>query len=171
MKRQALIVALFLSCLFGLTHAEQKQLYYRSDFTINYVRYDDPYEVGNKFVTGNEPPTVIALGFIDLHDTNPVGDPDGVVSTAEYNAWAADPKTEWRNIPLCATGKLADLEDVKVHLGFLKTQHKTFIHFDIHLQQIACVGWPDDQTKYWPTNALQGDVATWDMLFELITDP
>jgi hypothetical protein len=77
MKRQVLIVVLFLLCLFGLTQAERKQLYYRSDFTINDVRYADPWEVGNKFVTGSDPPTITALGFIDLHNTNPVVDPDG----------------------------------------------------------------------------------------------
>lgn len=75
MKRQILIFLMFLSCLFGLTQAEQ--LYYRSDFTVDDVRYGDPYEAGNKFVTGSEPPTITALGYIDLHNTNPAVDPDG----------------------------------------------------------------------------------------------
>ena len=77
MKRQVLIFLMFFSCLFGLTQAERKQLYYRSDFTINDVRYGDPYEAGNKFVTGSEAPIVAALGYIDLHNTNPAGEPDG----------------------------------------------------------------------------------------------
>ena len=56
-------------------------------------------------------------------------------------------------------------------LGFLHTQERTWVHVDVHLQQIECPDWPDEQTKWWPTNAMQGDIAYWNMLFELTTDP
>lgn len=53
------------------------ELYNRSDFTVNNVRGPDPYETGNKFVTGSIPPTITALGFIDLNNTTPAVGPDG----------------------------------------------------------------------------------------------
>ena len=53
------------------------ELYDRKDYTIDAVRGADPYEVGNKFVTGSNPPAITALGFIDLNNTNPAIGPDG----------------------------------------------------------------------------------------------
>lgn len=99
-------------------------------------------------------------GILDDADDNG----DGLITAAEYAAH------DWVLIPsLC--GKLVDIECQKNWLGFLFTQTRGWIHIDVHLQQIECPGWPDPQTKFWPTNALQGDKATWNMLWELITDP
>lgn len=100
---------------------------------------------------------------------NPDADGDGNVDAAERAAWEAN-GNRWVII-LSLTGKLADIECKKNYLGFLKTQEMTFVHIDVHLQQIEAPEWPDPQTKYWPTNALQGDKATWSMMWELITDP
>jgi len=90
-------------------------------------------------------------------------DHDGFISTAEYGAH------DWTSID-SMTGKMATLGDVKAHLGFLESQNYAWIHVVVHLQQIEAPDWPDEQTKYWPTNALQGDKVSWDMLFELNTD-
>ena len=56
---------------------DHSELYDRKDFAVNSVRTPDPYEVGNKFVTGSNPPTITALGVIDLNNTNPAAGPDG----------------------------------------------------------------------------------------------
>jgi hypothetical protein len=61
----------------GRLTVEHSELYDRSDFTIDDIRGSDPYEAGNKFVTGSNPPTITALGFIDLNNSNPATDPDG----------------------------------------------------------------------------------------------
>ena len=111
------------------------------------------------------------LGFIiEVCDDNGDGildnaddDGNGEISTTEYGAHT------WTSIA-SMTGKLDTLGDVKAHLGFLKSQTYAWIHVVVHLQQIEAPDWPDEQTKYWPTNALQGDKASWDMLFELTTD-
>lgn len=100
---------------------------------------------------------------------NPDTNGDGNVDAAERSAWEAN-GNRWVIIA-SLTGKLKDIACKKNYLGFLKTQEMTFVHVDVHLQQIECPEWPDEQTKYWPTNALQGDKATWSMMWELITDP
>jgi hypothetical protein len=89
---------------------------------------------------------------------------DGVIDAAEEAA------ATWKTID-SLTVKLAEIECEKNLLGFLPTQQAGWIHITLHLQQIECIPWDDEQTKYWPTNALQGDIATWAMMFELITDP
>jgi hypothetical protein len=105
---------------------------------------------------------------------NPDTNGDGKVDSTEYGAWVTA-GNRWVTIPsLC--GKLDTLNGHKDDLGFLRTQTKTYIHIDVVIQQInykdiTGVEWPDEQTKWWPTNALQGDKATWDMMFELNTDP
>ena len=129
-----------------------------------------------------------ADGILDDADDNG----DGSVDPTEYAAH------EWVTINNLA-GKLEDLECHKEHLGFLFTQTGSQIHIDVHLQQIYAEEWYDATGKLWttvgstavgvdydgdgdidsddfqkagwPTNALQGDSATWAMLFELITDP
>jgi len=102
---------------------------------------------------------------------NVLGDPDtdndGDVDPAEEAAWITS-GNRWVNI-LSLTGKMNTL-NTKDYLGFLGTQCMTFVHITVHLQQIECVGWPDPQTRWWPTDSLQGDKVTWSMLFELITD-
>jgi hypothetical protein len=102
---------------------------------------------------------------------NILGDPDtnndGNVDATEEAAWVTA-GNRWVIIT-SLTGKM-DTLDTKDHLGFLGTQAMTFVHITVHLQQIPCDGWPDDQTKWWPTDSLQGDKVTWAMLFELITD-
>jgi len=69
------------------------------------------------------------------------------------------------------SGRLANVACTKKYLGFLPTQQYGWIHVDVHLRRILCPDWPDTQTRYWPSNALQGDRATWSMMFELTTDP
>jgi|GEM_PF-2131265 len=104
--------------------------------------------------TGNE------LGNPDLNK-------DGEVDATEESAWETDNRWE---IIASVSGKLKDIECQKNLLGVLYSQQKTFVHIHVHLQQIECPDWPEPQTRYWPTNALQGDRATWNMLFELTTD-
>ena len=100
-------------------------------------------------------------GILDDADDNG----DGVIDAVEKAAH------EWVPIPsLC--DKLFLIECQKNHLGFLPTQQMAWIHIDLHLQQLEDPTWPGDpQLRFWRTNALQGDKATWDMLFELVTDP
>ena len=111
--------------------------------------------------------TVPLVGAVGNILGNPDTNDDGEVDSTERTAWGV--ANRWQ-IVSGLSGNLTDVECNKTSLGFLITQTKTFVHIDVHLQQIECPGWPDDQTKYWPTNALQGDIATWDMLFELNTD-
>ena len=127
-------------------------------------------------------------GILDDADDNG----DGVIDATERAAhnWV---------IITGLSGKLKDIECNKTHLGFLVTQTMGWIHIDVVIQQIYAEEWYDAQDRLWgstgstavgvdydgdgdidnddfqkagwPTNALQGDKATWDMLFELITDP
>jgi len=129
---------------------------------------------------------------------NPDTDGDGTISAAERTAWAAN--NVWQPIA-GLNGILEDIECHKEHLGLLGVQEETWIHIDVVLPQIYAEEWynaegelwPDDdlttaaagvdydldgdvdeddfQKAGWPTNALQGDRAQWDMLFELICDP
>jgi hypothetical protein len=127
-------------------------------------------------------------GILDDADDNG----DGSISAAERAAH------DWVIIQ-SLTGKLKDIECNKNHLGFLPTQQYGWIHLDVVIQQIWAEEWVDAQGRFWgsanstatgvdydgdgdidaddaqkagwPTNALQGDKATWSMLFELITDP
>ena len=99
---------------------------------------------------------------------NPDTDKNGSVSATEYTTWGV--ANRWEPIA-SLSGKLAIISLKKNYLGNLKTQEMTFVHIDVHLQQLECPDWPDEQTKYWPTNALQGDKATWSMMWELTTDP
>jgi len=112
--------------------------------------------------------TVPLKGAIGDELGNPDTDGDGVVSDAEESAWVTN-GNRWQIIA-SLSDKLVKIECKKNFLGFLRTQEMTFVHVDVHLQQIECPNWPDEQTKYWPTNALQGDIATWSMMWELITD-
>jgi hypothetical protein len=121
-----------------------------------------------------------------------LGDPDtnndGVVDETEYAAWTTN-GNRWVAIA-SLSGKLATIAGNKDFLGTLATQAMTFIHVTVRLQQIQAEEWAnyptsggvdydgdndidadDEQKSWWPTNALQGDMATWDMLFELTTDP
>ena len=99
---------------------------------------------------------------------NPDTDGNGDVDATEEGAW----QTAGNRWAIIAdfSGKLSDIECNKNLLGILYSQTKTFVHIHVHLQQIECPDWPEPQTRYWPTNALQGDRATWNMLFELNTD-
>jgi predicted ribosomally synthesized peptide with SipW-like signal peptide len=125
---------------------------------------------------------------------NPDDNGDGTVTAVEAANWTAK-GNRWEAI---LTGKLSDIECNKTYAGFLATQTKTFFHIDVVIQQIYDSAWgtitwtagvpswtgagidydgdtnvdlDDFQKAGWPTNALQGDKAEWDMLFELITDP
>jgi hypothetical protein len=119
------------------------------------------------------------------------GAPDGILDDADDNGDGQIDLTEygahdWTTI---FNGKLKDIFCTKTKLGFLATQTYGWIHITLVLQQIEAfatdpdtgaflldlngdkIPWPVAQLKWWPTNALQGDMATWDMLFELNTDP
>jgi hypothetical protein len=122
---------------------------------------------------------------------NPDTNGDGVVSDEEHAAWITA-GNRWVEIvfplPAGTPPKLANIAGMKVFLGFLRTQTMTFVHIDVVIQQIEDVAWTaggagidydgdgdidaaDMQLKWWPTNALQGDIASWAMMFELTTDP
>jgi len=139
-----------------------------------YIPSDHPCLLGEDYASGIADHlginvTVPMKGASGTELGNPDADGDGVVSDAEEVAWVAA-GNRWV-IVASLSDKLVIIQDKKNLLGFLRTQEMTFVHVDVHLQQIACPDWPDDQTKYWPTNALQGDRATWSMMWELTTDP
>ena len=139
-----------------------------------YVPFDHPGCLGEDYASGISDHLDVSVSVPLKGATgeilgNPDIDGDGFVDSAEQAAWTAA-GNRWLEIASLA-GKLVDIATKKDALGFLETQTMTFVHVDVHLQQIECPGWPDDQTKYWPTNALQGDRATWSMMFELIADP
>ena len=99
---------------------------------------------------------------------NPDTNNDGKVDATEKKAWT-DNGNRWEIIG-SLSGKMDTIKEVKNKLGFLVSQTMTFVHVDVHLQQLEDKECPNPNVKYWPTNALQGDLATWDMLFELNTD-
>jgi hypothetical protein len=134
-----------------------------------YIPAGDPRLMGEDYASGiSEHLSIITEvcddgldGILDDADDNG----DGQIDALEYAAH------EWV-VVVSLTGKLVDIECNKNWLGFLATQQYTWIHVIAHLQQIDDPTWPGDpQLRYWRTNALQGDKATWDMLFELVTDP
>ena len=150
-----------------------------------YIRDDDANLLGEDYASGiADHLDVIVVTYVDtlgfLVDIDDNG--DGVIQDSEEAAHVAELVTIF-------SGKLVDIDCVKTLLGFLGTQKYGWIHVDVHLQQIEAYEtdpatglfmdpttpsncpWPESQRKYWPTNALQGDYATWDMLFELNTDP
>jgi hypothetical protein len=116
---------------------------------------------------------------------NPDADGDGTVTSSEQIAWTAAGNRIVQIANLA--GKLWDIKSRNVDLGSLLTQEKTFIHFDVTILQIKAqydtdpgtdvdydkdgdIDTDDDMLNWWPTNALQGDKATWTMLFSLVTD-
>jgi hypothetical protein len=110
---------------------------------------------------------------------NPDTDDSGAVSDTEYTAWT-NAGNRWFAIP-GLNGTLTNLACSNVYLGKLLVQEKTYIHVDVVVNQILAtmrdydqdgtVGDADDiMLNWWPTNALQGDLATWTMMFALITD-
>jgi len=146
----------------------------------------DPGVMGVDYATGVAAHTGVTVtipleggagNFMGNPDTNN----DGFVDPTEYAAWTAA-GNRWQVIT-SLTGKLLDIACHKDVLGFLHSQEKTFIHVDLHVQQLEDPSYPRDydldgniddddaQLRFWPTNALQGDMATWSMLFELVTDP
>ena len=124
-----------------------------------------------------------------VYDPDHNGILDMLADEAAAQAAAATP-ADWDPVPsLC--GKLVDIECNKDFMGKVVPQEPTFIWVRVHLQQILAYEtdpatgefvlvppitgvkqpWPEPQREWWPTNALQGDTARWDMLFELIGDP
>ena len=161
-----------------------------------YITDNDTNLLGDDYASGVSAHLDIVVEVCDdgengiLDDADDNG--DGAISAAERAAH------DWVIID-GLSGKLKDIECQKKHLGFLATQQYGWIHIDVHLQQIYAEEWYDAQDRIWgsanstavgvdydgdgdtddddfqkagwPTNALQGDKATWAMLFELITDP
>ena len=155
----------------------------------------DPNLMGQDYASGIADHLGVIVYVCDNNDDgwldNPDSDGDGTVDKTEEAAatWIAK-----------FSGKLVDIECDKTELGKLNSQDITFIHFDVHLQQLYAIEWydadgdlwgtanyddtnggvdydkdgdidaDDFQKAVWPTNALQGDKATWAMLWELNTD-
>jgi hypothetical protein len=89
------------------------------------------------------------------------------------------------------SGTLQEIECRSVKLGTLEEQERTIIHIQVDVPQIMGPlidyngdgvvddGNPnngdedleDQLLRWWPTNAIQGDMASWDMLFMLTSDP
>jgi len=139
-----------------------------------YVPFDHPALLGEDYASGISDHLDVSVSVPLKGATgeilgNPDTNGDGNVDATEQAAWTTA-GNRWLEIASLA-GKLAGIATKKDALGFLETQTMTFVHVDVHLQQIVCDPWADEQTKYWPTNALQGDRATWSMMFELIADP
>jgi hypothetical protein len=134
-----------------------------------YIPPMDPRCMGEDYASGIADHLSIVIEVCDdlldgiLDDADDNG--DGQIDATEYAAH------QWFVIT-SLSGKLVDIECNKNWLGFLPTQQRTWIHMFVHLQQIDDPTWPGDpQLRWWRTNALQGDTAEWDMLWELITDP
>ncbi len=160
------------------------------------IATDDPNLLGEDYASGVAVhlDVIVRVPYKGASGTelgNPDTDNSGVVTAAEQLAWETD-GNRWVIIP-SLTGKLATIASNNNLLGLLKTQEKTYIHIDVVIQQIAAdltnytaadfangvigdydqdgdVDGDDTMLNWWPTNALQGDKATWTMLFTLITD-
>lgn len=139
-----------------------------------FIPAGDPRLMGEDYASGiadhlDVTVTVPLKGAAGDELGNPDTNDDGIVDSTERTAWGVN--NRWQ-IVASLSGKLVDIECTKNYLGFLATQEMTFIHVDVHLQQIEDLDWPGDpQLRFWRTNALQGDKATWSMMWELITDP
>jgi hypothetical protein len=150
------------------------------------IAANDPNVKGEDYATGvaqhlDVTVWVFYKGLSGTELGNPDANGDGTVSSSEQSAWTAAGNRIVQVASL--SGKLWDIKSRNVLLGLLKTQEKTFIHIDVVIQQIPAVyATPVDYDKdgdvdasdtmlnWWPTNALQGDKATWTMLFSLVTD-
>jgi hypothetical protein len=149
-----------------------------------FIATNDPDLLGEDYATGVAQHLDVTVevpykGTVGTELGNPDTNGDGEVDSTEYAAWVTN-GNRWVTIT-SLSGKLWDIKCHNDLLGFLKTQEKTFIHIDVKIQQISAtmrdydndgvVGDADDIIlNYWPTNALQGDLATWTMMFTLFTD-
>ena len=127
---------------------------------------DNPCLMGEDYASG-------IADHLDLKIEVCDDDGDGTLDNADDNGDGMVDSTEYSNHNwiVVVSGKLVTfMPETKLYLGFLETQQISFIHCDVHLQQLECPGWSDPQTKYWPSNALQGDRAMWTFMFELTTD-
>ena len=168
--------------------------YYISDNDSNLLTEDYATGIAEHLDVTTE---VFMVGLTGTLLGNPDINGDGEVTSAETANWTGSGNRIV--IVPSLSGKLLSIACHKDHLGFLETQKKTFIHIDVHLQQLYADEWydaagvrwdvsgslapgvdydldgdidlDDFQKACWPTSALQGDKATWDMLFELIADP
>jgi hypothetical protein len=169
-----------------------------------YIAPDDPNLLGEDYASGiADHLGVHVLVPLIGADGDELGNPDtngdGEVDDAEEVAWTAAGNRWVQIIFNPDSGKLVDIECHKAKLGFMPSQRMSFIHIDVHLQQIWAEEWydangvrwdqpgsaaagvdydgdgdvdgDDFQKAVWPSNALQGDSATWSMLFELTSDP
>jgi hypothetical protein len=155
------------------------------------IATNDPNLKGEDYATGvaqnlDVTVTVFYKGATGNELGNPDADNSGTVSSTEQSAWTLAGN---RIVQIAGlSGILWDIKSHNVMLGFLKTQEKTFIHIDVVINQIAAdydgnpatvdvdydkdgdIDGSDTILNWWPTNALQGDKATWTMLFSLVTD-
>lgn len=132
-----------------------------------WVYDDDPCLLGEDYASGIADHLDLKVEICDDLPT------DGILDNADDNGDGMVDSTEYaaHNWIVVVSGKLASFPpDFKLYLGFLETQKISYIHCDVHLQQLECPDWPDPQTRFWPSNALQGDKATWSFMFELTTD-
>ena len=110
---------------------------------------------------------------------NPDTNGDNQVDATEYGNWITD-GNRWVTIT-SLTGLLQDIASQNDMLGTLQSQEKTFIHISLSMPQIlgpemdydgdGDIDADDAIMQWWPTNAIQGDKATWDMLLTLTSDP
>ena len=118
-----------------------------------------------------------ANGILTDPDINPT---DGKVSGTEKTELVARGGSEVLVTEL--TGLLKDINSVNTKLGTMKPQTRTMIHVQLDVPQIlgpsydydgdgGAIDADDNILRWWPTNAIQGDKATWDMLFTLTSDP
>lgn len=145
----------------------------------------DPDLMGEDYASGiaDNLGLIVTVPYKGQNATTVLGNPDtdgsGAVDGTEYTDWAVS--NRWAAIT-GLNGTLSNIACSNVYLGKLLTQEMTFIHVDVVVNQILATmrdydqdgdttDDPDDiMLNWWPTNALQGDLATWTMMFALITD-
>jgi len=126
-----------------------------------YVAYDTSdsgWEMATTHVNVDlGPPPKLAPGqFTSVHDSVP---PPGT-----YDIHQIELLPEWKVNGMVTV--MAHAEGTDGETGWGGGQTRRF-KLELHMQQIEAPGWPDPQTKWWPTDALQGDRCTFDMLFDL----
>ncbi len=150
---------------------------------VGQIIVDTPDIMGEDYASGvsnhlgviTEVPLVGATDVLGNPDTNG----DDQVSAAEHLAWTTNGNV-WVTIA-SLTGLLKDIDSHNDKLGTMLPQTKTFIHISLSMPQIlgpaldydgdSDIDADDGILRWWPTNAIQGDKATWDMLITLTSDP
>ena len=86
------------------------ELYEIDGYTMRQARSSESFEIGSEFTTGDTPPTITGLGFVDLNSVNPSHglEGDGLLSAHKVTLWKTSTGTKVTEVtvPAGPWGKL-----------------------------------------------------------------